>query len=66
MQVGADYPTIDYVPPVGPIQVSLRLDRPPGRVTLEPGGTPLGGTVRDGVWTAVIERLDLHTVLAVQ
>jgi len=66
MQVGADYPVIDYVPPVGPIQVSLRLDRPPARVTLEPGGTPVQGTVRDGIWSGSIERLDLHSVLAVR
>jgi hypothetical protein len=66
MQVGADYPVIDYMPPVGPIQVSLRLDRPPRRATLEPGGTPVAGVVRDGVWRASIERLDLHSVLAVE
>jgi len=45
---------------------AMRGDRPPVRVTLEPGGTPVPGTVRDGIWKASIERLELHSVLAIR
>lgn len=66
MQVAADFATTDYVPAAGPLKVSLRLPKRPARVTLEPGGTPLQGSWRDGVFTTTVERLDLHAVVAIQ
>ena len=63
MQLASDYGAIDYVPPAGPIRVTLRLPERPRRVTLEPGGQELKGAWRDGAWTATIPRLDLHAML---
>lgn len=64
MQVAADYAVVDYIPPVGPVSVSLRLDRKPARVTVEPGGQMLKGNWTDGVWTGVLDRVPIHAVVA--
>jgi len=65
MQVAGDYAVTDFIPPVGPLEVRLRLGRKPARVTLEPEGRVLPGEWREGTWTGRIERLELHGILAV-
>ncbi len=63
MQLASDYGAIDYVPPVGPIRISLSLPVRPRRVTLEPGGEELKGVWRDGAWSASIPTLAIHAML---
>lgn len=64
MQVAADYAAMDFVPPVGPLRVTLKLPAKPRRVTLEPEGQPLRGEWRNGAWSGTIARLDIHAILA--
>lgn len=63
MQVAAEYAVIDYIPPAGPVSVSLRRDRKPSRVTVEPGGAILPGTWKDNVWTGTLDRAGIHSIL---
>lgn len=64
MQVASDYAASDFVPPVGPVRISLRAAKKPERVTLEPQGRPLTGTWKEGVWTGTVDRLDVHAIVA--
>ena len=66
MQVAGDYSAIDFVPPVGPLRVNVRLPRPPRRVRLEPDSQPIEGSWGDSVWSAVIPRLELYSILVVE
>ena len=63
MQVAGEYAVMDYVPPVGPVEVTLSLPSRPARVVLEPGGTPVKGSWAGGTWTGRLDRLDLHSIL---
>lgn len=63
MQVASEYSAIDFIPPVGPLRLSIRMGRPPARVSFEPGGIAVGGSWRDGVWTGTLDRLDIHGIL---
>lgn len=63
MQVAADYAVIDYIPPVGPVSISLRLDHKPSRVKLEPGGKAIAGSWKDGRWSGSVDRVEIHSVL---
>lgn len=65
MQVAGDYATVDFIPPVGPLQLKLRMRQRPARVTLEPQGRPLAGSWKDGVWSGSLDRLDIHGIVAV-
>ncbi|MBI3666647.1 MAG: hypothetical protein HY236_10570 [Acidobacteria bacterium] len=64
MQVAGDYSAVDFIPPVGPLRVSLRLPQRPARVTLEPEGRVLDGTSKDGAWSARVDRLEIESTLA--
>jgi hypothetical protein len=66
MQVAGDYAVSDYIPPTGPVSISLRLDRKPSRVTVEPGGRVLKGEWKDGAWTGALDRVEIHAVVAFQ
>jgi hypothetical protein len=66
MQVALEYAAIDFVPAIGPVGVSLKLARKPASVTLEPGGRALQGEWRDGWCRTRLDRLELHSVIAVK
>ncbi len=66
MQVALEYAAIDFVPAIGPVGVSLKLARKPASVTLEPGGRALQGEWRDGWYRTRLDRLELHSVIAVK
>ncbi|MFZ5925828.1 MAG: alpha-amylase family protein [Acidobacteriota bacterium] len=61
MQVAGDYATVDFIPPVGPIRLTVQGFKPKA-AHLEPGGTPLTWRAAGGGWQAEIPRLDLHSV----
>lgn len=63
MQVAGDYAVNDFVPSVGPLQISLRLGNEPRRVTLEPGGKVLKQAWAGGTWRGAIDRLEIHSML---
>ncbi len=59
-------PILDDIPPVGPLTVSLRLDRKPAAVTLEPGARPLAFEFQDGRLRLTVPRVEIHDIIAVQ
>jgi hypothetical protein len=65
MQVAADYATVDFIPEVGPFEVAIRLPRAPQSVTFEPGGKPLAGEWKNGIWRGTVGRLAVHGIVAV-
>jgi hypothetical protein len=66
MQVGPDYPVIDFIPPLEAMNVSIRLPKRPARVTWQPGGLALDGEWRDGVFRTTIPRFEIHGVLVIE
>ena len=66
MQVAGDYSAVDFVPPIGPVRVRVRLPRPPRQVRLEPEGRSLTGAWSDGVWSGEVPRLEIHTIVAIE
>ena len=65
MQVSAEYVAGDFIPPIGPLRVNIRLPAEPKRVRLEPGGQPLPGRYSGGTWSATLDRLEMHEIVAV-
>lgn len=63
MQVSETHTAMDFVPPVGPLRVSLRLPAAPRRVTLQPAGTVVKGEWKGGAWSGVVPRLEFHEAL---
>jgi hypothetical protein len=63
MQVASAYSAIDFVPPVGPLGLRIRMRRAPSRVTFEPAAVTVRGSWSDGVWTGALERLEIHGIL---
>lgn len=57
---------IDEIPPVGPLAVSIALPQPPRRVTLQPEGRALSGEYRDGRFHTVVDRVEIHEIIAVE
>ncbi|MBM3748458.1 MAG: hypothetical protein FJW34_21980 [Acidobacteria bacterium] len=66
MQVAGEYVNTDFIPPVGPLRLSLRLKNRPRRATFHPEGRALAGVWKDGVWSALIDRLEIHGLLALE
>ncbi|MBN1808303.1 MAG: hypothetical protein JW909_04490 [Planctomycetes bacterium] len=66
MQQADDYTVVDYVPPVGPVELTVRLKRRPDKVSL--AGESAGFTSR---WNAGrlrvrIDRIDIHAALVIE
>lgn len=53
------------VPPTGPLRLRIRLAAAPKHVFLEPEGTPLRGTYRNGLWEGVLPNLHVHAILRI-
>ncbi len=65
MQVAGDYSTTEYVPPVGPVRLSLGRQKP-GAVRLVPEDRGLVLSQRNGEWTTEIPTLGMHSVAVVR
>ncbi|HZT28373.1 MAG TPA: hypothetical protein VFA33_00715 [Bryobacteraceae bacterium] len=65
MQVAADYIAGDYIPPVGPLALSVALPGAPARVTLEPEQLPLAGSYANGQWSGTVPRLNIHSIVRI-
>jgi hypothetical protein len=61
-----DYSVIDYVPPVGPIGVHLRLPAKPRRVDWVPDGGDLKWSWSDGQLSVTVPAVHVHGVVVVQ
>jgi hypothetical protein len=56
----------DEVPPVGPLTLSLRLDRKPKAIVMQPEGRPLEVVWRDGTAQVTVPSLEIHAALVVE
>ncbi len=61
-----DVYTYDEIPPVGPLSVTIRLPEAPHHVTLQPAGTDLPFTYRDGMVEVLLPRLEIYDILWVE
>jgi hypothetical protein len=59
-------PILDTILPVGPLTVTVRTDRKPKKVTLEPAGEELAFTYRDGTAKLLVPRVDIHSIVVVE
>ncbi|WP_168735488.1 alpha-L-fucosidase [Cohnella fermenti] len=56
----------DYVPPIGPIRLSVRLESPPASVSWEPDGEEPAWSWANGRLEAIVARLDIHGALIIR
>jgi hypothetical protein len=63
IQVATDHATVDSVPSVGPIGISVRTPKP-SRVTLEPEGRTIAGSWNNGIWRGSVDKLDVQAIVA--
>jgi len=59
-------PIVDSIPPIGPLDVTIRQAAKPAKVTLEPAGTPLSFEHRNGEIHLIVPRVDIHEILVVE
>ncbi len=55
----------DEIPPIGPLEVKVRLPEAPGPVRLEPEGSTPQHSFADGVLRVVVERVDIHAMVVI-
>jgi hypothetical protein len=60
------YNFIDYVPPVGPLEVNLQVEAKPKNVLWMPEGKSLKWSWKDGRLRATIPSLEIHGILLVE
>ena len=56
----------DEIPQVGPLSVSIRSEKRPSKVTLEPGGKELYYTYINGKIVLTLPRLEIHEIIVVE
>ena len=59
-------PILDSIPPVGPLEMTIRQTARPTKVTLEPAGKPLPFTHQDGEIHLIVPRVDIHEIIIVE
>jgi len=57
---------MDAIAPAGPLQVMLRSGTRPKRVTLEPGGRPVGFKQTGGETRFTVATVPIHTVVVIE
>ena len=58
-------PVFETIPPVGPLEITIRLAKAPEHVTVEPGGQPLTFEHRDGEVRLTLPKLEIHSIVVV-
>jgi hypothetical protein len=59
-------PILDAIPPVGPLDVTIRRQTRPAKVTLEPAGATLPFEYRNGEIRLVVPRVAIHEIIVVE
>lgn len=57
---------LQTIPPVGPLDISVRLDNKPAAVTLEPGARSLKFDYRDGQLRLTVPKVEIHEIVSVR
>ncbi|MFC1607478.1 hypothetical protein ACFL47_05860 [Candidatus Latescibacterota bacterium] len=58
--------TFDSIPPIGPLNITVRTGKKPESVQREPGGEKLDFMYHDGVVSLTYPRLEIHDILVVE
>lgn len=58
--------TEDQIPPVLDITLTMRCDKKPGAMVLQPTGKALDFTWKNGIATVVVDRVDIHEIVVVE
>jgi hypothetical protein len=61
-----DTPVIEEIEPVGPLQIVIRCDTPPQRITLQPEGKPCDFHFADGQATLTVDSVPIYSILVVE
>jgi hypothetical protein len=56
----------DSIPAIGPLNVKIRVDKEPAKVTLQPENTPLQYTYKDGEINTTVEQVDIYSIIVVE
>lgn len=59
-------PVIDEIPPVGPLDLTIRQATRPAKVTLEPAGISLPFEYQDGAIRVRVPRVEIHEIVVVE
>jgi hypothetical protein len=59
-------PILDRIDPVGPLEVAIRAESRPSRVTLQPAGLDLPMDHHDGLLRLTVPKLDIHQAIVVE
>ena len=62
----ANHYVFDDIPPVGPLEITLRTSAKPKRIKLEPEGRPLKFTFRSGEVRLTVPSVAIHAIVAVE
>ena len=57
---------IRSIEPVGPLQVSIRCDRKPAKITLQPAGKTCDFTFADGIAKMTVDALEIYDILVIE
>jgi hypothetical protein len=58
-------PIHDSIPPVGPLEITVRTGKKPERIAVEPGGEQVSFEFKDGEARLTLPRLAIHSVLVI-
>jgi hypothetical protein len=59
-------PIIESIPPVGPLEIGIRMEKKPARVTSEPGAQPLTFEYNAGRVWLTLPKLEIHSIIVVE
>ena len=57
---------IRSIEPVGPLQVSIRCDQKPSKITIQPAGKTCDYTYTDGVAKLIVDALEIYDILVIE
>lgn len=57
---------LDQIPPVGPLEVTVRVEQKPASVTLEPGARPVPFEFKDGQIKLTVPKLEIHDIIVIE
>ena len=66
MQVPGQYAVIDFIPAIGPIEIIVRLDKKPKRISLVPDDNDIKHHWSDGQLRIILPELHIHSVIAIE
>jgi hypothetical protein len=66
MQVSNQYAVVDFIPSVGPLELSVLLDKEPQKVSLVPAESDISWHWSGGKLQVTIPKLDIHGVIVVE